>query len=356
MRRAASSVRLADIAQRAGVSTATVSRMLNNTAAVSAPVRTRIEQVMQAAAYQRPTPARPHSQDTITVITGSLSYPYYGEVVDAIEDAADTSDVTVSLHTLGGQPERQLQHVQHLSRKTTEGVIMIGVHPRPEVLQWLEHERLPLVLINRGVDHPHVFCIMADFDGAIRRAVQHLISLGHTRIGHIGRFSNELGAIRRRFVEAALAEAGLELPPQWCLPAPPGPVIDSAFRTMSKLLDLPADERPTAMLAMDDAAAMGILHAVWAHGLSAPEDMSVIGMDDVFFASHTWPPLTTISQPKAQLGKVALQTLIQMYNGHLQPDSGHAFLEAPLIVRGSTAPPASVKLGSPANLRHELVV
>jgi LacI family transcriptional regulator len=107
---------------------------------------------------------------------------------------------------------------------------------------------------------------------------------------------------------------------------------------MRVLLDLPKDERPTAVIAFNDIIAVGALHAVRGHGLGVPQDISVVGVDDIALAAHTYPPLTTISQPKYQMGKLAVQTLCRMREGRISMSNNCTLLETPLIVRESTAP------------------
>ena len=107
---------------------------------------------------------------------------------------------------------------------------------------------------------------------------------------------------------------------------------------MRALLDLPAGERPTAIIAFNDIIAVGALHAVRAHGLCVPQDISIVGVDDIAVAAHTYPPLTTIGQPKYRMGKLAVQTLRRMREGRLSPGNNCTLLESPLIVRESTGP------------------
>jgi LacI family transcriptional regulator len=128
------------------------------------------------------------------------------------------------------------------------------------------------------------------------------------------------------------------LRPEWCPIVPPGREVGGGFQAMRVLLDLPEHERPTAIIAFNDIIAVGALHAIRDYGLRVPQDISVIGVDDIALAGHTYPPLTTISQPKYHMGKLAVQTLRRVREGRISMSNNCTLLETPLIVRESTAP------------------
>jgi DNA-binding LacI/PurR family transcriptional regulator len=119
------------------------------------------------------------------------------------------------------------------------------------------------------------------------------------------------------------------------------PGVDGGFQAMSALLALPASERPTAVVAYNDLMALGALHAIRTHRLHVPDDISVIGIDDISMAAHTNPPLTTIAQPKYRMGRLAMQMLRRMIQGQPPPEEGYTLMESPLIVRESTGPAPS---------------
>ena len=179
-----------------------------------------------------------------------------------------------------------------------------------------------------------------DFESAMISDTKHLLALGHTRIGHLASPSTgEIAVTRQRGIQTALTEAGLALRPEWCPIVPPGREVGGGVQAMRVLLDLPEHERPTAVIAFNDIIAVGALHAIHSHGLHVPQDISIIGVDDIALAAHAYPPLTTISQPKYHMGKLAVQTLRRMSENQSGMSSNCTFLEIPLIVRESTAPP-----------------
>ena len=330
---------LTDVARLAKVSTATASRVLHNTGPVSHDLRKRIETSVAALGYTSRSTSRRPEEDIIALLVGDLLNPFFLEIAQGVQDEANDSGLILTVYNMTDHPQRQNQLLRKLSKPAVAGVIVTGLSPFPELLEWQARHKIPLVLLNRRVNQPGVHCIMVDFENAMYRATLHLLSLHHTRIGHLA--SPSTGAIaqaRRRGIEAALAEAGLTLRTEWCPIVPPGTEVEGGFHAMRALLDLPIDERPTAVVAFNDIIAVGALHAVRACGLRVPQDFSIIGTDDIAIAAHAHPPLTTIGQPKYRMGKLAVQTLRRMREGRINPGNNCILLESPLIVRESTGP------------------
>jgi LacI family transcriptional regulator len=331
---------LADVAQHAQVSTASVSRVLRNTGPVSQDLRERIEASIAELGYTPRQSATDFSiQGTIALLISDLLNPFFLEMAQGVQDEANNQQMITTVYNLTDQPHQRSQLLQQLHKTGVAGVILAGLAPFPELLEWQERHNIPLVLSNRRVSQPGVHCIVVDFENAMIRATRHLLALGHTRIGHLASPSTgEIAEARQRGIQAALVEAGLVLRSEWCPIVPPGREVGGGFQAMRVLLDLPEDERPTAVIAFNDIIAVGVLHAVRDHGLRVPQDISVIGVDDIALAAHTYPPLTTISQPKYHMGKLAVQTLRRMSEGRISMSNNCTLLETPLIVRESTAP------------------
>ena len=333
---------LADVARHARVSSATASRVLHNTGPVSQDLRERIQKAVAALGYtprKQATPAQQSSADTIAVLAGDLLNPFFPQMVRGVQDEADNYGLILTLYNVTDHPQRQEQLVQKLSRQRIDGVIVMGTSPFPELLAWRERQDIPLVVLNRRLNLPGVHCILVDFENAIYRAAQHLLSLNHTRIGYLSAFStSQIAAARQRGLESALAEAGLSLRPEWRASVPPGVEIDGGFQAMMTLLDLAPEERPTGVIAFNDVIALGALHAARTRGMRVPQDLSLIGVDDIFAAAHADPPLTTIGQPKYRMGALAVQTLRRISLGQMSTPCSCTVLESPLIVRESTGP------------------
>lgn len=330
---------LADVANHARVSSATASRVLHNTGPVSEKLRRRIQASASALEYTPRRTVQRREQGTIALLLGDLLNPYFSEVAWGVQDEADNAQMIVAPYILTDHPRRQQQLLQKLSKQPVVGAILTGTSPFPELLEWQERHRVPLILLNRRVSQPGVHSIMVDFENAMYRATQHLISLHHTRIGHLASPSTgEIAEARHRGIKTALKEIGLSMRPEWCPVVPPGTEVEGGYQAMRVLLELPADERPTAVIAFNDVVAFGALHAVRAFGLQVPQDISIIGVDDIFIAAHAQPPLTTIGQPKYRMGKLAVQTLCRMSEGRMAIGNNRTLMESPLIVRESTGP------------------
>jgi DNA-binding LacI/PurR family transcriptional regulator len=331
---------LADVAKHAGVSTATVSRVIRNTDPVSQELRDRIEDSITELGY---TPRKPAveriGQGTVALLIGDLLNPFFWEIAQGVQDEVNNQQMNLTLYNLSDHPQKQIQLLKQLKKSRVDGVILTGLAPFHELLDWQERQNIPVVLFNRHVSQPSVHCIVVDFENGMYRATQHLLALGHTRIGHLASPSTgEIAEARLRGIRNALIEANLDLRSEWCPIVPPGREVGGGFQAMRMLLELPAQERPTAVIAFNDIIAVGALHAAHNHGLRVPEDISVIGVDDIAMAGHSHPPLTTINQPKYHMGKLAVQTLRRMRDGRMSAGNNCTILETPLIVRESTGP------------------
>ena len=215
---------LADVARHAEVSSATVSRALRETGPVSQDLRQRIEASMIAVGYTPRGQSRNHpDKGTLALIVGDLLNPYFLEIAQGVQDEADSREVILTLYHLTDHPQRQQQLLQKLSKPPVDGIILAGLTPFTELLTWQKHHKTPVVILNRRVSQPGVHCIVVDFESAMIRATQHLLALGHTRIGHLASPSTgEIAVTRQRGIQTALTEAGLALRPEWCPIVPPG--------------------------------------------------------------------------------------------------------------------------------------
>ena len=328
---------LAEVARQAGVSSSTVSRVLNNTAPVSEDVR---RQVLLASAElgYRHVPHRSVKTppiSSIALLIPDILNPFFAEIVRGVQDESADEYMPLLMDT-AEDIQREKQYFRLLTSQPVCGVIVGGSRIASEELAAaISHQKIPMVVLNRPVRQPHVACVMVDFQVATHRAVSHLLDLNHTRIAYLaGPLQSEASQARKRGIELALAEAGLPFGSEMCPISFPG--VDGGFQAMSALLTLPASERPTGVVAYNDLMALGALHAIRVHRLRVPEDISVIGIDDISMAAHTNPPLTTIAQPKYRMGRVAMRILRQMMQGHPPPEDGYTLMESPLIVREST--------------------
>jgi len=342
---------LNDVAHHAGVSPATVSRVLNNTAPVRESVRERVLEAVTALGYQHVPlhTVAPIRQNSIALLIPDILNPYFTEIARGVQDEASADKYLPLLLDTNEDPQREYEFLRMFAAQPVCGVILCGSRmPSQDLIASRSHATTPLVIFNRNLKLPNVACIVVDLKNATYRAVRHLLDLNHTRIAFLsGPSKSETAQLRQSGVEWAMVEAGLELLPEWCPSSFPD--VDGGFQAMSALLALPPDNRPTGVLAYNDLMALGALHAIRAHGLRVPEDMSLIGIDDIAMAAHANPPLTTLAASKHRMGRSAVQILRRMIEGQAPPEEGYTLMESRLIVRESTAPaPGSNGRGSKA--------
>jgi LacI family transcriptional regulator len=334
--------KLVDVAQHAGVSPATVSRVLNNTAPVHENTRKRVQAAIAAVGYQHPlnTPDTDATGGTIALLITDILNPFFPEVISGIEDEAESSGLMLLLCNTSEEPAREKKALQTLSERHVDGIIALAGQariPTEDLIVLHERKNTPLVVINRRINRPDIPCIVVDLENAAYRSAQHLLDLNHTRLAYLAGFdTSESSRARRLGIEAALKERGLTLLPEMC-PAS-FPSIEGGFQAVSALLGFPKEKRPTAIIAYNDIMALGALHALRTHGLHIPDDVSVVGCDGLLMAAHSNPPLTTIDQPKYNMGRLAMQTIRQILNHQQTPLGGYTLMESPLIVRESSGP------------------
>ncbi len=328
-----------DVARQAGVSSATVSRVLNGTAPVREDVRVRVLNASTNLGYEH----SPHRStkaaltNAVALLIPDILNPFFSEIVRGVQDESADEFMPLLLD-IAEDVEREHQYFRLMTTLPVCGVIVCGSRIAAEELAVaVGRQKTPIVVLNRTVRQPNVACLIVDFQTATYHATGHLLNLNHMRIAYLaGPAQSEASQARRRGIESAMHEARLTLPPE-LIPVS-FPNVDGGFQAMSALLALPAAERPTAVIAYNDLMAMGALHAIRAHRLRVPEDISVIGIDDIAMAAHTNPPLTTVAQPKYRMGRLAMITLRNMIEGQPPPEDGYTLMESPLIVRESTAP------------------
>lgn len=326
---------LANIAASAGVSVATVSRVLNGRADVGAATRARVESLLRQHEYSgrrgsdavKPTAATPR----VELMYNHDLNAYSIEVLRGVLDAATEAGVSVAV-SFGG--DRSGSWARDLASAGRRGVISVVHDLSPDEVRALDRARLPLVLIDPTEPaRARVTSVgSTNFAGGLA-AARHLLSLGHRRIAYIGgRPTAAHNQARLHGYRAALETAGVRLPDDYIQPG--RFLFADGVRAMAALFALP--EPPTAVFAGSDETAAGVLEAARTRGLRVPEDLSVVGFDDTQVAQYSSPPLTTVRQPLQEMGGVALRTVLRLAAGE-KLDSHHVELATELVVRNSTA-------------------
>lgn len=324
---------LENIAAHSGVSVATVSRVLNRSGVVSKDLEIRVKDAMQALGKEQ------NRVFTVALIIPEVLNPANTQIIAGVYEEAEKLGVcvvTLNASENVGSPQSNLKILKQF---LVDGLIIFHEQVEPDLLlaEYNLDEELPMVVVGRTIQSPRVYCINTDRETGMYQATKYLLSLNHKKIAFIsGPPEWELSQVRLKGIQRALAEAGLSLSPQlhrWVIPS-----IETGFQVTGNVLQLPPEDRPTAILAFNDLMAIGALHAVRSAGLSVPEDISVVGFDNIFITPHTNPPLTTVAQPKYQIGQLAEQKISNVLNGYDAETGGVTMLECPLVVRESTAP------------------
>lgn len=328
-----------EVAKKAGVSTATVSRVLSQPAVVSTATRRRVLDAIDRLGYT-PNAAAKHLRTLRTgkllVTVPDISNPFFSLILRGIEDAAQREGYAVLLGDTQHDEAREDGYAAMLKRKEADGLIFLG-HRLPKEAAALVHAVAPRCapVVNGCEFNPRLGVPSVHIDNAkaASEAMDHLFRLGHRRIGIItGPLVSPLSRDRLR---GALARAKKEGAERELL------VMNGDFSIESGAAEgeglLRRRERPTAVFCFNDEMAMGVIQAAKRRGLRLPDQLSVVGFDDIRFASYMDPPLTTISQPMRAIGAGTVRLLIEILNGNAgTPES--VTLPHTLVVRSSTAP------------------
>jgi len=328
---------LKELAARAKVHPSTVSRVVNQDPRlrIGLATRARIEALLRETEYRPNHVARGlklRQTLVLAVVIPDITNPFFGGLFRGVEDGAAARGYQVMLCNTDGSPDRQRAHLQTLVARRVDGVILASTFMKDPAVRWLRHQSVPYVLVNRFSDPGLDPFVGSDDVTGARLATQHLIELGHTRIGHLaGQSTVSTGLLRRRGYQAAITEAGLTADPELLVES--GFVEEGGVRGIERLLSL--DRPATAVFAVTDMVAVGVYSAARRLGLRLPEDLAIVGYNDIPLAARLIPGLTTVHVPIHEFGSAASRLLIeQIENGHGDP---RRLVYAPqLVVRGST--------------------
>jgi LacI family transcriptional regulator len=324
-----------EVAESAGVSYATVSHVINNTRLVSPETRQRVLTAMEALNYRPNALARSLRQgktNTLGLVLPDSANPFFAEISRGIEDEAFKKGYSVFLCNTELDTQRELFYVDVLSKKQVDGIIFVAAGDQPDSLEYLRQRNMPVVMIDRDLPNVEVDAVLTDHSLGGYLATRHLLELGHTRIACIaGPSSITPSAERITGYRRALEEAGL--------PCDETLILRGDYHAQSGMeithTILQMDPRPTAIFALNDLMALGALRAAAEEGCSVPSDLAVVGYDDLELAHFTNPPLTTIAQPKKEIGAQAIHLLVDRMSHKNRPPM-RVVLPPELIVRRST--------------------
>ncbi|GAA2646063.1 MULTISPECIES: LacI family DNA-binding transcriptional regulator [Nonomuraea] len=324
--------RIKDVAAHAGVSVATVSRVLNDNPSVTEETRDRVYAAMKELRYVPNAVARSlrtEATRTLGLIIGDILNPFFTELARGVEDEARQAGYTVIIGNADERAEEQDHYVRTLVEQRVDGLLICPTAEVTPLVEELVRTGRPLVFLDRTISGLDVPSVRADGATAIAELVAHLKSRGHRRIAFAsGPATLSTGRERTEAFAAAMAEAGLDLRAEYMAA---GDFREGSGRAITaRLLDLP--EPPEVIFFGDNLMTLGGLDEIRARGLSIPGDVAVASFDDVTWFVHVDPPITAIAQPTAEMGRTAVRLLLQGVAGR----SGQSVvLPAELVVRRS---------------------
>jgi LacI family transcriptional regulator len=337
---ASGTVKLSDVAERAGVHPATVSRALSDSTShmVNSATRERVVAAARELGY-RPNPIarslKTNRSFTVAVLVPDITNPLFPPMVRGIEDALAPAGFTALVANTDNDEERAWAALETMRARQVDGCIA-ATATRDDGLLTEAAADLSLVLINRRVLSHAIPAVVADDSGGIRQAVEHLAALGHERIAHVaGPQWASTGATRHAAFLETLAAVGLEPDPQ-AIRFAEAFTEEQGARALSELLD--GGAQFTGLVAGNDLMALGCYDALAERGLHCPDDISIVGFNDMPFADKFNPPLTTVRIPHYEMGLRAAELLLERIAGDGAGPADDVVLPVQLVQRASTAP------------------
>ena len=332
-------VSIKDIARAAGVSHSTVSRALSDSSLVKTETKARIQSLAQEMGYTPDAIARSlvmKKTRTVGVVVTTITDPFVAEVVQGVEDAAHENDYSVILAASASETERELAAVEMLRGKRVDSLIVTSSRVGALYLEHLERIGVPVVLVNNHNRQSgrYTFSISVDNQHGGYLAARYLVEKGHRRIAYLtGPADHSDSEERQAGYWQALDEAGIPFDPALIITG--NGRLDGGEQALRGLISL--GNPPTAVFCYNDMTAIGLLAAARREGISVPDDLAVIGFDDIPFASYIHPPLTTIAQPQRDMGRQAMDMALALM---ADDDSGAALsnvlIKGKLIIRETT--------------------
>ncbi len=327
-----------DVARSAGVSLGTVSNVMNRPEVVSPSTRERVERAMAELGFVRNESARQlraGTSRTLAYVMLDGSNPFFHDVAQGIELAAEEADLSLFICNSNGRAEREEVHLDRLLQQRVQGILVTPVNPDAAHLVEISRRGIPVVIVDR-VGAGGLFCSVAvdDVLGG-RIAVEHLAEQGHTKVAVVGG-PESIGQVRERVEGARQIWAELGLPPDDLTYLPTAALTVAEGRSAGeRLAGISGRRRPTAAFCANDLLALGLLQQSIGAGLRVPEELAIVGFDDIEFAAAAAVPLTSVRQPRQELGRAAAALVIDEATN---PDHVHRqpLFMPELVARAST--------------------
>lgn len=331
-------VSVVDVAARAGVSVGTVSNVLNRPERVSPPTRARVLAAIEELGFIRNEAARQlraGRSRTIGLVVLDVGNPFFTDIAAGAERTAERSGLTVMLCNSNEDQHRESHHLSVLQEQRAFGVLISPVSAPSKEVEALRRRGTPVVLVDRGSGRQQCSVSVNDAVGG-RLAAAHLLSLGHQRLAFVGgpvslrQVSERLTGTRK-----AVADEGLD-PERLTVMETPAMTVAAGRDAGATIAGSPARSRPTAAFCANDLLALGLLQEMTRRRLRVPEDLAIVGYDDIEFAAAAAVPLTSVRQPRAQLGEAATELLIDEVENSQRHQHRQVVFEPELVVREST--------------------
>jgi DNA-binding LacI/PurR family transcriptional regulator len=297
-----------EIARRAGVSTATASRAINRVPSVDPQLVKRVWKVVDELGYYPNTQARALVSGRSRIfglIVSEITNPFFPEIVQTFENLAVENNYEILLTSTIHEPKRMNLAVRRMIERRVDGVAILTFGMEESLLKDLRYRKVPLVFVDVGPDVDGIINIRINYQNGIRQAVQHLAALRHTRIAFVSGPSHLKSAMARR---EAFRECMKEIGLSAALMVEGNHQMEDGIRALRELLA--SSRRPSAVVCSNDMTAIGLMREAYEHNLKIPEDLSVVGFDDIRLTEFTIPPLTTIRMSQTELAEIAFRALL----------------------------------------------
>jgi DNA-binding LacI/PurR family transcriptional regulator len=327
-----------EIAKRAKVSTATVSRAVNRIPTVDPRLAKRVWKVIDELGYRPNIQARTlvsGRSRILGLVVSEITNPFFPEIVQAFETLAVENGYEILLVSTVHDSKRMDMSVRRMTERRVDGIAVMTFGMEDLLLEDRQLSNVPLVFVDVGPKRPRVNNIRIDYVHGIRQAVQHLAALRHEKIAFISGPLNLRSAVsRRNAFKRAMSEIGLDVQKEYVVEG--NHTLEGGVRAMQSLISLPT--RPTAVFCSNDMTALGVMHKCYEEGLSIPKDLSLVGFDDIKLAQFVLPPLTTVRMSQSELARIAFHALLtELQRESPSKDGTEYVLETSLVLRHSTA-------------------
>jgi DNA-binding LacI/PurR family transcriptional regulator len=326
---------LEQVARRAKVSTATVSRVLNNASVVKSTTRARVVKAIEELKYHPNLHARSLAggkSRTIGVIVSNMENPFFFDIYKTIESDAHTRGYEVVMANTDYRSEQLVTSVRLMIGRRVAGLAVIVSEMAPELMDELNDSRIPVVFYDVGTPRGNVTNIRVNYRRGIEKVVDYLYSLGHRRLGFIGHHAI-LGPINERM--KAVMDAVARIPSLEVRTAADADTLDGGRQAARQLLS--SGYAPTAIICVNDITAVGVLRELRERGIRVPQDVSVTGFDNVKLSEFCYPALTTVHIPREQIGHIICESLMSK-SGKSAVAEAEIVIDPEFVLRDSTGP------------------